>query len=259
MDKGYMGETRKAFGVRMLRLESIPYLILGAVALLSGCLGGSDGVENPKMDLEFRGEDGAALSGRVSLYTGNLNPAVDASPLLSKDFTGGAAVITDEEMDAALNKALAAKGKDTTTAKDTTLYFNMVTVSGDKESFQGGFAYRRTGKTARFGKGEGGAVSFLIEYKKRFAVKKAVPFSGRLGRAGSVLGIDYVFIAGSPYHAAIGKDSTFTVTKMGQGSYKIFGVDKDSAQFFESNDSLSTTDSSYSAKDWGTIPVIPDH
>lgn len=253
-----MGE-RKAFGLRMSRLESIPYwLSLGAAAILAGCLGGSDGVENPKFDLELHGEDGSALSGRVSLYGGNLNPAVDATPLLAKDFTGGAASFTPEEMDAALNKALALQGKDTSSAKDTTLRFNVVAVSGDKEAFLGGFGYRRAGKTAGFGREEGGKLGFGA-YKKRFGVRKAVPFSGRIGKAGALLGIDYVFIPGSPYHSAIAKDSTFNLAKMSQGSYSILGIDKDSALIFKSNDTLSTADTTYSAKDWGTITFIPDH
>lgn len=254
-----MGE-RKAIGLRMLRLESIPYVVLGAAALLAGCLGGSDGVENPKMDmdLEFRDEGGAAVSGRVSLYGGNLDPAVDSMPLLTKDFTGGAANFTSAEMDAAVNKALALKGKDTSLAKDTTLHFNVVAVSGEKEAFVGGFAYRRAGKTVGFGKDEAGKISFGA-YKNRFGMLKAVPFSGRIGKQGAVLGIDYVFIPGSPYHAAIAKDSTFRMTKMGQGTYKMYGVDKDSALIFKSNDTLSTSDTTFSAKDWDAILFIPEH
>lgn len=254
-----MGE-RKAIGLRMLRLEAIPYVVLGTAALLAGCLGGSDGVENPKMDmdLEFRDEGGAAVSGRVSLYGGNLNPAVDSMPLLTKDFTGGTANFTSAEMDAAVNRTLALKGKDTSSAKDTTMHFNVVAVAGDKEAFLGGFAYRRAGKSVGFGKDEGGAFTFGA-YKQRFGMQQAVPFSGRIGKQGAVLGIDYVFIPGSPYHSAIAKDSTFKMTKMGQGTYKMYGVDKDSALIFKSNDALSTADTTYSAKDWGAITFIPEH
>lgn len=254
-----MGE-RKAVGPRMfLRLQSIPYLALAASALLAGCLGGSDGVENPKFNLELHGEDGAALSGRVSLYGGNQDPAENAAPLLAKDFAAGSAEFSPEEIDAALDKAMAAQGKDTSGIKDTTLHFNVVAASGDKEAFLGGFAYRRTGKTVGFGRGASGKYSFGRVYKQRFGVPKAVPFQGRIAGGGALLGIDYVFIPGSPYHSAVAKDSTFKVAKMGQGSYNIYGVDKDSALFFKSNDTLSTADTAYSAKDWGTVIFIPDH
>ncbi|MDB5104991.1 MAG: hypothetical protein JWP91_2680 [Fibrobacteres bacterium] len=265
MGKRVMGEVRKASGRRMSRSASFPYALFGFMAILSGCLGGSDGVENPKMDMKmelgFAPEDGQPLSGRVSLYGKALNPVEDSVPLLSKDFASGTPVsFTPEEMDAALKLSLSRHGKDTSSLRDTTVHFNVVAASGDREAFIGGFRYRRLGGTAGFAKAEGSDPGAFGKLVKTYGLKKAVKaFSGRLGFQGISLGIDYIFIPGSPYHASIKKDSSFTVARMSEGMYNIVGADSDSALLYESTDTLSTADSAYSAKAWSTIFVIPDH
>lgn len=262
MENGIMGEAGKAFGRRMSRFASLPYVLLSAIAVLSGCLGGSDGVENPKMELElgFRPDDGSAASGRVSLYGKNLNPVEDSTPILAKDFSGGSSVsFTPEEMDAALRQVMARNGKDTSSLKDTTLHFNVVAAAGDKEAFVGGFSYRRAGKTAGFADLDAFKSGKFGAFKKTYGLRKAVKgFHGRLGIQGISLGIDYIFIPGSPYHASVKKDSSFTMAQMSEGTYGLIGADKDSALLFESTDSLSTTDTAYSAKAWSTITFVPD-
>lgn len=262
MDNGIMGEARKALGHRMLRFGSFPYALSSIVAIftLTGCLGGSDGVENPKMELNFSPTDGSAAAGRVSLYGKSMNPVQDSTPILTKEFTGGTYVeFTPEEMDSALHRILADQGKDTTALKDTTLHFNVVAKADDREAFVGGFSYRRSGDVVGFAKTEGSAQSAYGRFKSAFNLPKAVKgFSGRMGIYGITLGIDYVFIPGSPYHASIGKDSSFTMARMSEGTYGIIGADKDSSLLFESSDSLNTSDTAYSAKAWNTIVFIPD-
>jgi hypothetical protein len=228
-------------------------------ALLVGCLGGSDGVENPKMELQFSPEGGGAAAGRVSLYAGNLNPALDSTPFATKDMIDGKVTFQPEELDAVVNRALAAAGKDTSVPKDTILRFNVVASANDREAFVGGLAYRRAGKTAGWTRYENGVAGAFGSLAKSFILPKAVPFTGRIGRSGALLGLDYVFIPGSPYHSPIAKDSTFSLARMAPGSYGIIGADKDSAHYYESDDTLSTADTAYSAKAWSTVFFIPDH
>jgi hypothetical protein len=263
MGKGVMGEARKATGRRMLRFVSFPYAFLGAAlvgagALVSGCLGGSDGVENPKLEFEFTPENGGAAAGRVSLYGKGMNPVEDGLPLLGKDFTSGTQVaFTPDEMDAALKQVLLRRGKDSSALGDTTVHFNLVAGASDKEAFVGGFSYRRSGKSAgfAFGTGSFGKVHRSIKLPK--AVKG---FSGRMGIFGITHGIDYIFVPGSPYHADIKQDSTFTIPQMSPGAYGIIGADTTTAttKLFQSSDTLNTSDSSYSAKAWDTIFFVPD-
>jgi len=162
-------------------------------------------------------------------------------------------------MDAALRQSLARQGKDSSALKDTTVNFNVLAAGGDHEAFVGGFSYRRTGNTAGFAKMEGKSQSGYGHYKNSFNLPKAVKgFTGRIGIYGISRGIDYVFIPGSPYHAGIKKDSTFSIGKMSEGSYSVFGADRDSSKLFESADTLNTSDTTYSAKAWETIVFLPD-
>jgi hypothetical protein len=235
--------------------------ILGLLALLWGC-GGSDGVENPKLEMQFRPSDGAAaMPMRVSLYGKSANPVEDSLPLLSKDIAGGAkAEFSVEEMDAAIRIALARRGRADSGERDTTLDFNVVASAPDREAFVGGFSFRRAGQKVGFTRLEGTANGGYGGYSGVFALPRAVKgFSGRLGLYGVKLGIDYIFIPGSPYHASIDKDSSFTIGSMSAGNYGIIGADRDSSQLFASGDSLNTSDSDYSAKVWTTILVVPDH
>jgi hypothetical protein len=265
MDKGVMGEARKAVGRRILRLGSFPYAVFGMAlvgtgAFLSGCFGGSDGVENPKMEFDFSSEAGSPSAGRVALYGQGVNPVDDNLPLASKDFAAGAKVtFTPEEMDLALKQAMARGGKDSSALRDTTVHFNLIAVSGDLETYVPGFSYRRSGKTFGFFKTEGkvnGSINDVIgHYKMPKAVKG---FKGRLGLGGILRKIDHIFVPGSPYQASIDEDSTFTMPQMSPGSYNIIGTETESKKLFISDDTLNTSDSAYSAKAWDTITFIPD-
>jgi hypothetical protein len=252
----------------MLRFNSFPFnprgAAIGAVSCIiagfAGC-GGTDGVENPKMEIGFEASGAGAVSGRVSLYGKSVNPGEDATPLLTKDFQAGATTeFTPEELDAAIRGSMARQGMDTSGLGDTTVNFNVVAAGGDREAFVGGFSYRRSGGTAGFAKLEGaGSQSSYGHYKNTFGLPKAVKgFTGRIGIYGIGRGIDYVFIPGSPYHASIKKDSTFTIGQMSEGSYTVFGADQDSSKLFESSDTLNTSDTAYSAKAWDTIVFLPD-
>ncbi|GEM_PF-7100672 len=266
MDKGYSGEARKALGHRMSRFVSFPYAFLGialvsAGAIVSSCMGGSDGVENPKLEMDFHSQDGAsAVSGRISIYGVGINPVEDNLPISAKDFTSGEKVsFTPEEMDAALKQAMVRGGKDSSTLGDTTVHFNVVAVSGDLETFVSGFSYRRSGATVGFSKLEGKVNSNYGAVVRSIRLPKAVKgFSGRMGIFGISKSIDYIFVPGSPYHATIDDDSTFTMPQMSPGSYNIIGKDTESQKLFKSADTLNTSDSAYSAKAWDTITFIPD-
>jgi hypothetical protein len=250
----------KALGRGMFRFDALATLLfislyLGSAAALSGCMGGSDGVENPKMmELNFRPDDNSSsVSGRVSLYGKSLNPVADSTPILVKSFTSQAPVtFMPEEIDAAIKTQMLRTGKDTSAFKDTILDFNVLAIAGDKEVFLGGFKYRKLGLQAGFARTQGTKQSAFGTIQDSYKMATAVQnFSGRLGLQGFALNISYVFIPGSPYHSKIERDSTFTIPHMSKGTYGIVGADQDSAKFFESTDTLSTDDGSYSAKAWG--------
>jgi hypothetical protein len=184
----------------------------------------------------------------------------DDLPLAAKDFSGGTQVtFTPEEMDAALKQAMLRHGKDSSKLGDTTVHFNLVAVSGDLETFVPGFSYRRSGKTVGFFKLEGKSARDIGKDHGSYKLPKAVKgFSGRMGLFGISKSIDYIFVPGSPYQASIKQDSTFTMPQMSPGSYNVIGTDMESKKLYKSDDTLNTSDASYSAKAWDTIFFIPD-
>jgi hypothetical protein len=224
----------------------LPFVLAG---VLAGCLGGSDGVENPKLTLDYRVDDGAAATAvRVSLYEKHRDPVIDSAPLARKTFADGKAEWTPEALDSALGGA-----------RDTTLDFNAVAVSGDREAFSAGYRYKRKGDRAGFsrlpaeaGPEEGGYGSV----SETLALPKAVSgFIGKLGGQGAALGLDYVFIPGSPYHGPVA-ERMFLLPRLSPGVFDLVGADQDSAKFFRSADSLNTADTAFTAKTWGEITFV---
>lgn len=252
MIKRMSGESNRALTAFF---AAVLFLVPGS--FLSGCLGGSDGVENPKLDMAFRAEDGTfPAAGRVSLYGKNLNPVTDSTPILAKDFSEFAQVsFTPEEIDGAIRTRLSL---NSTALMDTTLEFNLVAVSGDREAFLEGFEYRRQGVKVGFARVVGTGDPGFGTVRDTYGLTKAIRnFSGRIGLQGAVLGIDYIFIPGSPYHSRIDRDSTFTLPRMSAGTYGLVGADQDSSKYFASSDSLSTANTDYSAKAWDVITFVP--
>lgn len=230
---------------------------------LAGCFGGSDGIENPKVELDLRGPDGgAAGSGTLRVYAGDYNPRLDSMPLLSKDFAGGAKVeVTAEEMDARLK---AATGNVAAPA-DTQIRFNVVAVSGEREAFVAGFQYRRKAGTAAFAlEARDGAADYENQVKARVELQDAVKgYEGAVGGAGVSYKIDYVYIPGSPYSATVGGDLVdgrkggFKFARISQGTYSdLIGADGDSSHFYKSSDTLDTRDLEFTAGAWAPITII---
>lgn len=235
-------------------------LALACIAVLGGCMGGSDGIENPKVELDFKGPDGTSSgAGEVRIYARHLNPMVDSAPLLTRTFSGQAAfTLEPEEMDAILRARLGG------VLPDTVVDFNVIAVSGDREAFVSGFRYKRAGTRVGF------AQSSWDEKNPGFGkVKKTVTlltavlgFKGTMGSNGMVFGIDYVYIPGSPYFATVTRPDSastrgeFRIARMSQGSYGVVGADKDSSTFYRSGDTLNTTDTAYTASTWDVLTII---
>jgi hypothetical protein len=94
---------------------------------------------------------------------------------------------------------------------------------------------------------------------RSYKMPKAIQgFSGRMGIFGMIHGFDYVFVPGSPYHATVKDDSTFTMPRMSPGSYNLIATDTATQKLYRSDDTLNTSDPGYSAKVWGDIMFIPD-
>ncbi|MEO6097072.1 MAG: hypothetical protein ABIW76_15895 [Fibrobacteria bacterium] len=233
-----------------------------ALTLCMSCLGGSDGVENPKLELRFEPGGGqAATAGRVSLYAVDRDPALDSLPLLAKAFTGRDAVtFTPEELDSAIARGLRLRGRSPDSASDTLLEFNVVAVSGGLEAWVPGFRYQRLGRRSGFARAEPGNPADLGPFGKLSETHALPPaildVRGRIGLTGKELGIDYVFIPGSPYVSRVDSGQGLAFPRLPSGVYGLVGADRDSSLYFGAADSLDTGDSTYVAKAWDAIIFV---
>lgn len=231
-----------------------------AILALAGCMGGSDGIENPKVELDFHGPDGTLSgTGEVRVYARNLNPAVDDKPLLTRTFSGDARFRMDsDDMDSVLR----ARGNGAA-LKDTVVEFNVVAVSGDREALVSGFRYRRSGGKPAFAQApwDGPHPEYGDVKRSADLLAAVLDFKGVLGSNGMSFGIDYVYIPGSPYFANVKPEAgttrgEFQIARMSRGSYGLLGADKDSAAYFQSADTLNTSDTAYTAGAWDPITII---
>lgn len=256
---GIPGRAAKA-GRAPLFKHALAIAAVAASGFLAGCMGGSDGIENPKVELEFRGPDGnMSGTGEVRVYARHLNPVEDSKPILTKTFSGKAAfTLTRDEMDSVLSLKLGGA------VPDTTVDFNVVAVSGEREAFVAGFRYKRAKAGAGFAHAAWSKASADLEFggvKKSVDLLAALEFKGALGTNGMAYGIDYVFIPGSPYYANVTQEAgttrgEFRILRMSRGTYEnLIGADKDSAHFYESRDTLNTSDTEYTAKTWNAITI----
>lgn len=249
----------------MNRLSAVPALSAAGLAwaLLTACLGGSDGVENPKMELRFAPGNSQASAGQVRLYSKYRNPARDSLPLLAKSFSGSGAVsFTSEEMDKAIARELRLRGVVPKDGRaDTVLAFNVVASTPDREALVAGFRYLRQGSRAGFARvvapdtsvAQGAFKGLSETYPLPLAV---LDFKGRLGKAGAELGIDYVFIPGSPYLSTVDANRDLAFQRLPQGIFGLVGADQDSSLYFSAADSLNTADTAFVAKSWDPITFI---
>ena len=245
----------------MRKGRSIVIAAAAAMGLLAGCMGGSDGIENPKVELDFRGPDGSTATGagEVRIYGRHLNPKEDSEPLLVEAFDGRAYVELDAaELEAALRARLGGS------LPDTVVDFNVVAVADEREAFVPGFRYRRAAGKGSFAQGEWDAAD--LEYgavRRRVELPAAVKdFKGALGANGMAFGIDYVYIPGSPYFADVEPSQDvpgrgeFRFARMSGGAYSLLGADKDSAALYLSRDTLRTSDSGFTAKTWDVFTIF---
>jgi len=227
--------------------------------ILSGCLGGSDGVENPKFEVEMRSQDGAApLAGRIAVYVKDQNPMRDSVPLLEMTVpANGKAAFTPQQVDAAIAAKLKALCLCASPAigPDTLLEFNLVAVSGSREALAGKYGYRRAANRAGFADlsaveaDKAGFGSITQSLRLGNAV---TDYPGKVGGRGLTLGIDYLFVRGSPYKTEI-TGNAFAFPRLSTGIFEVVGVDRDSSAYFRSLDSLDTGAPEFSARDWEGI------
>jgi hypothetical protein len=220
--------------------------------------GGSDDVENPAITVALRDTQGNAFgSGEVRVYARFQNPTLDTAPLLTQTVVAGTNITITDSMVLKAMQVAASKGISWPSLD--TVEFNIVGRSPLTEAFVGNFFLARKGATKyRFHQRmladtvrnafSDGTLPVTLAMKS-----PVLDFQGKLGLNAFGLGLKSVFVAGSPYWAAV-TDSTFTLTRMAVGRYSLKAMSLD-GKVYEAANPLNT-DSAYTAENWAEGDLI---
>jgi hypothetical protein len=247
-------------------------LIIASVAALIGCgdpkvAGGSDDVENPALTIALRDSTGSGIQGEVQIYARLQNPTLDSLPVLKVQAVQGLVTIHDTVLFAAMAEA---KARGMAWPNVDTVAFNWVAQNpqAQGEAFVDGFVLvRLDAEHHRFAAGSSGGNGLTIigaNAKGGLEVAAVLPearsgVAGNVGQAGQAaegLGLSKVFVAGSPYVAAIGPDGHFAFARMAKGSYALKAQAEDGKVYEAPN--LLNTDAAlpYIAEDWTEADLI---
>ena len=226
--------------------------------LIAACAdGGTDEVDNPALNVTLRSSGGEGLAGTVSVFARYQNPSRDSLPVLTLPAgEKGGAVIPAETLLAAMEAASLAglpwKSRDS-------VAFNLVGSAGAQEAFRaeylllndtagGSLAFERI-LPPEGGPFPGGSLSTSLPMNP--AVQA---YRGSVGADGVALGLDVIFVPGSPYKAAVAADGSFSFSRIAAGRYDVRALDGD-GKVYGPADSLAT-DSAFAPEDWSEADII---
>jgi hypothetical protein len=225
--------------------------------LIAACAdGGTDEVDNPALNVTLRTAGGQGLTGTVSVFARYQNPTRDSLPVLTLPAgEKGGTVIPAGTLLAAMETASQAglpwKDRDS-------VVFNLVGSAGAQEAFRAEYLLLR---------GAGGSLAF-----ERILPPEGGPFPGgslstslpmapavqayrgTVGADGVALGLDVLFVPGSPYKADVAADGSFSFSRIAAGRYDVRALDGD-GKVYGPADSLAT-DSAFAPADWSEADII---
>lgn len=236
-----------------------PIPVLAALALwLSGCFddrvaGGTDEVENPAFTVHLM-EGAQGVTGEVRVYARFQNPAKNPVPLLTLAAGSKGALITPATLRAAMDSS--AKAGVPWPHRDT-IRFNVTGTREAGEAFAADFLLIQTAQDTGFTRVGAPPSNHYSSYRLTYAMPlepAVTAYKGSVGSRGVSLGLATVFVPGSPYHAAVGADGSFTVARLAPGRYDVKALDKD-GKVWSAQDSLATS-VPFAPADWSEADII---
>jgi hypothetical protein len=212
-------------------------------------------VDNPALTATLRTAGGQAQAGSVRVFARYQNPTRDSQPVLSLPAGEGGAVIPAKTLFEAMEAASAAgvpwKDRDS-------VAFNLVGSAGADEAFRAEYLLLR-GPGGRYAyerilPPEGGPYpdgSLATSLPMAPAVQA---YRGSVGADGRSLGLRVIFVPGSPYHAEVSADGSFTIARIAAGRYAVRALDGD-GKVYQPADSLAT-DSAFAPEEWSEADII---
>ncbi len=224
-----------------------------AIFFFAAC-GGTDDVEYPALAVSLTNPDGNT-AGTVRVYARFQNPVFDTEAILEQSTPS--AQNTVQITPAALVSAMTqAQARGIPWPNSDTIAFNLIGLNPGGQAFASDFLLTRSGSDYRFQKTQGhpwvlnnGVLSGSLALSP-----PATNLRGQVGLVGETLGLDSIFISGSPFAAAVQADGSFLLPSLPPGIYALNALSRDSL-VYTSQDSLNT-DSSFTATGWNPAAII---
>jgi hypothetical protein len=216
--------------------------------------GTSIGSDNPGIELAFAGR-GPEENNYYDLqvYPLEHNPYVDSLHLYGIRFRYEPSWFVHGE------EILYAFQGDERYTGDTSFAFNLLVTNGETETVQG--QYRITLEEEILAKLEridsSGAVmrdEDGILHDTMDLERPVYNYRGNIGDSGMALGINRMFLPGTPYLADVDNAGDFTLAKLARGVYRVRGLTA-SGQLFDLPDKLNTSDT-FTASDWRKPDIL---
>ncbi|MDB5050622.1 MAG: hypothetical protein JWO30_3693 [Fibrobacteres bacterium] len=220
--------------------------------------GGYDDVENPAIQVSLLDDQQKPYgAGELRIYARYQIPSKDSLPIIDQHVSAGTAVtIRDSALVSAMVRA---QTLGTPWPNQDTVEFNVNTVAPDGEAFLGNFLMaRKPGGAFSMMRRTGGTLVHA-DTKGVLAVSPIMAGPvlhqrGNIGAHGLELGLQSVFVPGSPYWAQVQSDGSFVLARMAVGSYEVKAVSAD-AKVYSAADSL-TAGTEYLPSDWSEADLI---
>ncbi len=199
-------------------------ILAGAVAVHTGCMGGTTGVDNPgltSLPVDFRDQAGgpALVQGSLEIYDWDHNPAVRSEPLLRLEVQNRSGLqLAAADFDRihaarALKAAAASQARSTGPAgSDSLIRFNLVFRSGSASgAVATGLSYDPVRKV--FGLDSPGPAAGV-----RMLPKPLIRFAARIHRDAGTGDPGRIFLPGTPFQATL-IDSDFALQNLPEGRF----------------------------------------
>jgi|GEM_PF-1979600 len=238
-------------------------ILIAACAKEDRLTGGYDDVENPALTLSLQDPQGSAFSqGEIKVYARYQNPTLDTLPLLVRaPSASGQTVLHDSELVAAMRVA---RDRGISWPNPDSVEFNVVSKSGPGEAFAGDFILARdaVGSIFRFRQRKDATTILHADAKGNLPVSlpmgpPVLGLKGSVGTRGLELGLNSIFIAGSPYWTLVAADGSFTMARMAKGRYQVKAMSTDGKIYAAADTLLADSAAApFSPSDWSEADLI---
>ena len=209
-------------------------------------------MENPGLEISFRDSTGEVVaSGEVSIWERGQNPTKDSLPLLKRAFMDTSVIFfSPNEVAKAWQEH---NERNPLQASDSIFHFNVIVRTAQWKAMETGFFVVKTDKgDSVLVKADRNDTTVQNENQLLEATMVKTPMFesviGDVGDEGELLGIEQVYIPGSPFHTTVASDGTFVFENIMSGTMLLNGVTRQGTVYHSTTKFNTTT--YFEGKSW---------